>query len=133
MSQRVKTSARGLVLPRSSSPENGHLRKNTVSFIFIPFPSGPNIIDSMASKTVKGNACFLQQHSHSVNPLAAGGTHVSISTLPEGHICPKSIDLTTFSLANKIYHIHLVVFFKDQVDVDVIPLRHYVTSRAIMT
>jgi hypothetical protein len=28
MSQRVKTSARGLVLPRSSSPENGHLRKN---------------------------------------------------------------------------------------------------------
>ena len=39
------------------------------------------------------------------NPLAAGGTHVSISTLPEGHICPKSIDLTTFSLANKIYHI----------------------------
>ena len=53
--------------------------------------------------------------------------------LPEGHICPKSIDLTTFSLANKIYHIHFVVFFKDQVDVDVIPLRHYVTSRAIMT
>ena len=41
----------------------------------------------------------------SINPLAAGGTHVSISTLPEGHICPKSIDLTTFSLANKIYHI----------------------------
>jgi hypothetical protein len=40
-----------------------------------------------------------------INPLAAGGTHVSISTLPEGHICPKSIDLTTFSLANKIYHI----------------------------
>ena len=40
-----------------------------------------------------------------LNPLAAGGTHVSISTLPEGHICPKSIDLTTFSLANKIYHI----------------------------
>jgi hypothetical protein len=37
--------------------------------------------------------------------------------LPEGHICPKSIDLTTFSLANKIYHIHFVVFFKDQVDV----------------
>ena len=58
---------------------------------------------------------------------------MSISTLPEGHICPKSIDLTTFSLANKIYHIHFVVFFKDQVDVDVIPLRHYVTSRAIMT
>jgi hypothetical protein len=29
MSQRVKTSARGLVLPRSSLPENGHLRKNT--------------------------------------------------------------------------------------------------------
>jgi hypothetical protein len=29
MSQRVKTSARGLVLPRSSSPENGHLRKNS--------------------------------------------------------------------------------------------------------
>ena len=28
MSQRVKTSARGLVLPRSSSPEYGHLRKN---------------------------------------------------------------------------------------------------------
>ena len=27
MSQRVKTSARGLVLPQSSSPENGHLRK----------------------------------------------------------------------------------------------------------
>ena len=41
----------------------------------------------------------------SINPLAAGGTHVSISTLPEGHISPKSIDLTTFSLANKIYHI----------------------------
>ena len=40
-----------------------------------------------------------------LNPLAAGGTHVSISTLPEGHTCPKSIDLTTFSLANKIYHI----------------------------
>jgi hypothetical protein len=31
MSQRVKTSARGLVLPRSSSPENGYLRKNTSS------------------------------------------------------------------------------------------------------
>jgi hypothetical protein len=31
MSQRVKTSARGLVLPRSSSPENGHLRKNYYS------------------------------------------------------------------------------------------------------
>jgi hypothetical protein len=31
MSQRVKTSARGPVLPRSSSPENGHLRKNYVS------------------------------------------------------------------------------------------------------
>ena len=31
MSQRVKTSARGLVLPRSSSPENGHLRKNNAS------------------------------------------------------------------------------------------------------
>jgi len=29
MSQRVKTSARELVLPRSSSPENGYLRKNT--------------------------------------------------------------------------------------------------------
>jgi hypothetical protein len=33
MSQRVKTSARGLVLPRSSSPENGHLRKNLCSYI----------------------------------------------------------------------------------------------------
>ena len=31
MSQRVKTSARGLVLPRSSSPENGHLRKKMIS------------------------------------------------------------------------------------------------------
>jgi hypothetical protein len=31
MSQRVKTSARGLVLPRSSSPENGHLRKKCPS------------------------------------------------------------------------------------------------------
>ena len=31
MSQRVKTSVRGLVLPRSSSPENGHLRKNNQS------------------------------------------------------------------------------------------------------
>ena len=31
MSQRVKTSARGLVLPRSSSPENGHLRKNYIA------------------------------------------------------------------------------------------------------
>jgi hypothetical protein len=29
MSQRVKTRARGLVLPRSSSPEKDHLRKNT--------------------------------------------------------------------------------------------------------
>ena len=28
MSQRVKTSARGLVLLWSSSPENGHLQKN---------------------------------------------------------------------------------------------------------
>jgi hypothetical protein len=35
MSQRVKTSARGLVLPRSSSPENGHLRKNSSSFSYI--------------------------------------------------------------------------------------------------
>jgi hypothetical protein len=33
MSQRVKTSACGLVLPRSSSPENGHLRKNYASYI----------------------------------------------------------------------------------------------------
>ena len=33
MSQRVKTSARGLVLPRSSSPENGHLRKNFISSV----------------------------------------------------------------------------------------------------
>jgi response regulator RpfG family c-di-GMP phosphodiesterase len=32
MSQRIKTSARGLVLPRSSSPENGHLRKKEKSF-----------------------------------------------------------------------------------------------------
>ena len=32
MSQRVKTSARGLVLPRSSSPENGHLRKNFLAY-----------------------------------------------------------------------------------------------------
>jgi hypothetical protein len=31
MSQRVKRSARGLVLPRSSSPENGHLRKKCSS------------------------------------------------------------------------------------------------------
>jgi len=31
MSQRVKTSARELVLPRSSQPENGHLRKNNSS------------------------------------------------------------------------------------------------------
>ena len=30
MSQRVKTSARELVSPLSSSPENGHLRKNKV-------------------------------------------------------------------------------------------------------
>jgi hypothetical protein len=29
MSQRVETSARELVLTRSSQPENGHLRKNT--------------------------------------------------------------------------------------------------------
>ena len=29
MSQRVKTSAHGLVLPRQSPPENDHLRKNT--------------------------------------------------------------------------------------------------------
>ena len=34
MSQRVKTSARGLVLPRSSSPENGHLRKKQASLWF---------------------------------------------------------------------------------------------------
>ena len=33
MSQGVKTSARGLVLPRSSSPENGHLRKKTFTQI----------------------------------------------------------------------------------------------------
>jgi hypothetical protein len=32
MSQRVKTSARGFVLPRSSSPENGHFRKNSLIF-----------------------------------------------------------------------------------------------------
>jgi hypothetical protein len=32
MSQRVKMSARGLVLPQSSSPENGHLRKIGPSF-----------------------------------------------------------------------------------------------------
>ena len=32
MSQGVKTSARGLVLPRSSSPENGHLRKKNSTF-----------------------------------------------------------------------------------------------------
>jgi hypothetical protein len=39
MSQRVKTSARGLVLPRSSSPENDHLRKNTeVSIVNITSP-----------------------------------------------------------------------------------------------
>ena len=31
MSQRVKTSARGLVLPRLSSPENGHLRKKAAT------------------------------------------------------------------------------------------------------
>jgi hypothetical protein len=31
MSQREKTSARGLVLPRSSSPENDHLRNNLFS------------------------------------------------------------------------------------------------------
>ena len=31
MSQRVKTSARGLVLPRSSSPKNGHLRKKAAT------------------------------------------------------------------------------------------------------
>ena len=30
---RVKTSARGLVLPRSSSPENGHLRKKATCMI----------------------------------------------------------------------------------------------------
>jgi hypothetical protein len=30
MSQRVKTSARELVLPRSSPPENGHLRKKGI-------------------------------------------------------------------------------------------------------
>ena len=28
MSQRVKTSAHGLILPQSSPPENGHLQKN---------------------------------------------------------------------------------------------------------
>jgi hypothetical protein len=32
MSQRVKTSAHELVLPRSSPPENGHLRKNKQLF-----------------------------------------------------------------------------------------------------
>ena len=32
MSQRVKTSARALVLTRSSQPENGHLRKKRISF-----------------------------------------------------------------------------------------------------
>jgi hypothetical protein len=31
MSQRVETSARALVLTRSSQPENDHLRKNTAS------------------------------------------------------------------------------------------------------
>ena len=31
MSQRVKTSARALVLTRSSQPESGHLRKNACS------------------------------------------------------------------------------------------------------
>jgi hypothetical protein len=40
MSQRVKTSARGLVLPRSSSPENGHLRKkkcSTMTHLYVTF------------------------------------------------------------------------------------------------
>jgi hypothetical protein len=33
MSQRVETSARELVSTRSSQPENGHLRKNRITFI----------------------------------------------------------------------------------------------------
>jgi hypothetical protein len=33
MSQRVKTSARALVLTRSSQPENDHLRKNVMSYL----------------------------------------------------------------------------------------------------
>jgi hypothetical protein len=32
MSQRVKTSARALVLTRSSQPENGHLRKKGTAY-----------------------------------------------------------------------------------------------------
>jgi hypothetical protein len=51
MSQRVKTSARGLVLPRSSSPENGHLRKNIGS----P-PSG--IGDSLPIWLSPSGPCF---------------------------------------------------------------------------
>ena len=37
MSQRVETSARALVLTRSSQLENGHLRKNIAFFIITLF------------------------------------------------------------------------------------------------
>jgi hypothetical protein len=41
MSQRVKTSARELILPRSSPPENGHLRKNSLTLLkVVPYTSG---------------------------------------------------------------------------------------------
>jgi hypothetical protein len=35
MSQRVKTSARALVLTRSSQPENDHLRKEKYTYVLI--------------------------------------------------------------------------------------------------
>jgi hypothetical protein len=40
MSQRVKTSARALILIRSSQPENNHLRKNAVTNISNPYMRG---------------------------------------------------------------------------------------------
>jgi hypothetical protein len=52
MSQRVKTSARGLVLPRSSPPENGHLQKNGNSSDLIDDYISPKTKELCQEKTL---------------------------------------------------------------------------------
>jgi hypothetical protein len=58
MSQRVKTSACGLVLPRSSSPENGHLRKILSSFFEMVCFAFKLCITLLASIFVYYISCF---------------------------------------------------------------------------
>ena len=52
MSQRVKTSTRGLVLPRSSPPENSHLQKNGNSSDLIDDYISPKTKEICQEKTL---------------------------------------------------------------------------------